>query len=70
MNHAVLAVGYTSDGNYLIKNQWKTSWGRAGYATIDHKYDCGMKVQVWQFSAGPIQFVSIVLLVIAASIIW
>lgn len=27
INHAVVVVGYTSDGNYIIKNSWGTSWG-------------------------------------------
>lgn len=27
LNHAVLVVGYDSNGNYIIKNSWSTSWG-------------------------------------------
>merc|ERR1711970_930535 len=34
MNHAVLAVGYGSEGGrayYLVKNSWSTQWGAGGY---------------------------------------
>jgi len=27
INHAVVLVGYDASGNWIIKNQWGTSWG-------------------------------------------
>jgi C1A family cysteine protease len=35
LNHAVQLIGYDSKGNWLIKNQWGTSWGMDGYAYLD-----------------------------------
>jgi C1A family cysteine protease len=27
INHAVMIVGYDSNGNWIIKNSWGTGWG-------------------------------------------
>lgn len=27
INHAVLLIGYDGDNNWIIKNQWDTTWG-------------------------------------------
>jgi len=26
-NHSALLVGYTSEGNWIVKNSWGTNWG-------------------------------------------
>lgn len=31
INHAVLGVGYTTDGQWIIKNSWGTGWGQSGH---------------------------------------
>lgn len=41
INHAVLAIGYDTNGNYIIKNSWGTSWGQNGYGVISKNFDCG-----------------------------
>jgi len=45
-NHAVTAVGYTSE-YYIIKNSWNTWWGENGYAKIaiigDGEGICGIQ---------------------------
>ena len=42
-NHAVLVVGYDSDGNWIIKNSWGTSKGEGGYVTISKNANCNME---------------------------
>jgi len=42
LNHAVLIIGYDTNGNYIIKNSWGTSWGVNGFATISKDADCGL----------------------------
>ena len=48
INHAVLAVGYTSD-YYIIKNSWGSNWGESGFARIKITGDgdgmCGIQKQ-------------------------
>lgn len=33
-NHAVMLVGIQSDGVYIVRNSWGTSWGESGYIRI------------------------------------
>jgi len=42
INHAVVLYGWDSNGNWLIKNQWGTSWGNSGYMTLSSTLDCGI----------------------------
>jgi len=34
INHAVMLVGWTSDGYWIMENSWGTSWGKDGYMLI------------------------------------
>ncbi|EAR95556.1 papain family cysteine protease (macronuclear) [Tetrahymena thermophila SB210] len=42
LNHAVIAVGYDAQGNYIIKNSWGPYWGDKGYITVSAQNDCGV----------------------------
>lgn len=46
IDHAVLLVGFTSDGHWIIKNSWGLDWGDGGYITISKDNDCGLKTYV------------------------
>ena len=48
INHAVVIVGRTEDGHWIIKNSWGTDWGEEGYAIIDKDYDCGLKYRLYE----------------------
>ena len=43
LNHAVLLIGYTADGqSWIIKNQWGADWGMNGYMYVstNPSYNC------------------------------
>jgi hypothetical protein len=40
VNHAVLAVSSTLNGNYRVKNSWGASWGSNGYFTMPAGVNC------------------------------
>lgn len=42
INHAVLAVGYTTGGEWIIKNSWGTGWGSSGHITLAAGDTCGV----------------------------
>jgi hypothetical protein len=42
INHAVVLYGWDTNGNWLIKNQWGTSWGVNGFMTLSSTLDCGI----------------------------
>ncbi|KAG1658980.1 hypothetical protein FOA52_008682 [Chlamydomonas sp. UWO 241] len=60
LNHALVIVGYTTDGSdgayWLVKNSWGTEWGEAGYARIamtgDGDGPCGLYAQLFQPPTG------------------
>jgi len=34
LDHGVLAVGYDTSNNWLVKNSWGTTWGVNGFITL------------------------------------
>lgn len=66
VNHAVLLVGYTADGQaWIVKNQWGTDWGENGYIYIstNPNYNCKIGTAVHMLSSS--LFTQVALLVIA-----
>ena len=45
INHAVVVVGYDSDGNWIVKNSWGTGWGENGYAVVSKNTNCAITYQ-------------------------
>lgn len=42
INHAILLYGWDSSGNWLVRNQWGSTWGVGGNMVLSSTYDCGM----------------------------
>ena len=42
VNHAVNAVGYTSNGEWIIRNSWGTRWGEKGFMYLKAGNTCGV----------------------------
>ncbi|EAR96137.1 papain family cysteine protease (macronuclear) [Tetrahymena thermophila SB210] len=51
LNHAVLAVGYDSQGNWIIKNSWGASWGQQGFFLLAPNNTCGILENTLQITA-------------------
>ncbi|KAL4459368.1 hypothetical protein ABPG74_017981 [Tetrahymena malaccensis] len=51
LNHAVLAVGYDAQGNWIIKNSWGASWGQQGYFLLAPNNTCGILDNPQQITA-------------------
>ena len=41
VNHAVVVVGFTANGDWIIKNSWGEDWGDNGYIIISKDANCG-----------------------------
>jgi C1A family cysteine protease len=52
INHAVVIIGYDTSGNWIIKNQWGTSWGESGFATINRANNCALSAWVYQYTSS------------------
>lgn len=54
INHAVTIVGYDSNGNYLIKNSWGTTWGNQGYGWVNASpnSNCGLNLVVYTLTSN------------------
>ena len=42
VNHAVLLVGFTENGDWIIKNSWGLGWGDGGFGIISRNNNCGI----------------------------
>lgn len=50
LNHAVVVIGYDTNGNWLIKNSWGNGWGIGGLGWVKDSSDCGIKLYVYRFT--------------------
>ncbi|EAS00457.1 papain family cysteine protease (macronuclear) [Tetrahymena thermophila SB210] len=44
VDHVVLLVGYTKEGNWIVKNSWGTNWGQSGYIYLAPGNTCNLSV--------------------------
>lgn len=42
VNHAVVLIGVTQEGNWIIQNSWGTKWGDNGFITLAKGNTCGI----------------------------
>nr|AAL79510.1 granule-biosynthesis induced protease Gip1p [Tetrahymena thermophila] len=42
LNHAVIAVGYDQEGNWIVRNSWSAAWGEDGYIRLAPGNTCGI----------------------------
>lgn len=53
LDHSVQIIGYTLNGDWIIKNSWGTSWGMSGFGLLssDADKDCGIRNEVYKLYA-------------------
>jgi len=49
----VLAVGYDTSNNWLVKNSWGTTWGVNGFITLATGNTCGI-CNTASYPTGPV----------------
>lgn len=37
LDHSVQLIGYTEDGDWILKNSWETDWADGGFAILSGK---------------------------------
>lgn len=42
LNHAVTAIGYQTDGTWIVRNSWGTTWGEQGFIRLAAGGTCGL----------------------------
>lgn len=42
LNHAVTAIGYDAEGNWIVRNSWGTTWGENGFIRLAPGGTCGI----------------------------
>jgi len=42
VNHGVLAVGYSYNNYWIVRNSWGTWWGQNGYIQVSWDKNCGI----------------------------
>ena len=50
INHAVVAIGWTSTNDWIIRNSWGSNWGENGYIRLKTGNTCG----IWNWPAYPV----------------
>jgi len=50
INHAVVAIGWTSTGAWIIRNSWGSNWGESGHIRLKAGNTCG----IWNWPAYPV----------------
>ena len=57
IDHLIVLIGFTENGDWIVKNSWSTGWGDGGFAIIDKDNNCGLttyqEILDVQFSSTP-----------------
>ncbi|KAM3127631.1 hypothetical protein pb186bvf_020282 [Paramecium bursaria] len=48
VNHAVLGVGFTNDGTWIVKNSWGLGWGEQGHIRLAKGNTCNVVTYAWR----------------------
>lgn len=50
LNHAVVAIGYTADSDFIVQNSAGTTWGNNGIGTLKKDKECGIRRRIYRYN--------------------
>jgi C1A family cysteine protease len=62
---SVIAIGYTTNSDWIIQNSMGTTFGNGGYATLKKGSDCGIRRRIFRYNYSIMTVVTMLLVLVS-----